>query len=350
MMTKISHNTMKDTINDLKLFSQTNYCKKFLRINYDNIDDKSLEVHAEISSACFRQAFEYYNTAINSPITTSPLLYSYCLNNMAKGMTYLLTTDEKILNGFRNHGFTVNSSKIKSDLLSTPITINATGATQSLLALTNSSIIKNVDITFDELIKRVPSLRDIYEKSTDSKSYVLRKDEDYEYSMNGEIDENDKIQKIFEKLNITYGYQEWKNETKLWIPISGQKIIEENEKNYIYLDTFVLPFEIDNEIAVINQIFVTYLIIMGYGMLVRYNAHKWEKFIDSKSSDENVLISTSISSCVESFLNIIHYLLFNYNYIEEKYTDNKVKDLLQEKETIDIIEEKLVERLKEGLR
>ena len=89
---------------------------------------------------------------------------------------------------------------------------------------------------------------------------------------------------------------------------------------------------------------------MGYGMLVRYNAHKWEKFIDSKLSDESVLISMSITVCMNIFFNIVHSLLFNYIYIEEKYDDEKVKELLQEKETIDIIERKLVDRMNISLR
>lgn len=349
MKTKISNNVLIDTINDLRLFSQTNYCKRFLKNKFENICDSDLELHSEISSACFRQAFEYYNTAKNSPITTSPLLYSYSLNNMAKGLTYLLTLDDKILAGFKNHGFTLTSSKIKNNLLNTPLTINSTGAIQSLLLITNSTIIKNVDITFDDLIKRVPSLSDIYEKSTNNYSYALKRIEDYEYKINGELRDNDKIHSIFDKMDISYQYHYYSNETSIWVPLTSQTTINSNN-NYIYQDNFILPFIIDDNVCVINQLFITYLIIMGYGMLVRYNAHKWEKFIDSKQSDENILIDISIFSCVNNFFNIVHNLLFDYIYIEEKYNDEKVKELLHEKETMDIIENELVDRISEVIR
>ena len=44
------------------------------------------------------------------------------------------------------------------------ITVNKIGATKALLEITNSSIIENVDISFKDLIKRIPFLNDIYEK------------------------------------------------------------------------------------------------------------------------------------------------------------------------------------------
>lgn len=347
---KISDNVIIDTLNDLRLFTQTNYCKKYLKNNFKGISNEQLELHAEISSACFRQSFEYYDTANNSPITTSPLLYSYCLNNMAKGLTYLQTLDENILKNFKRHGFNISDSNVKNNLLDTMITVNKIGATKALLEITNSSIIENIDISFNDLIKRIPFLNDIYEKSVSDKSYVMKKTNDYEYILNGKLDENNEIAMLFKKINFQCGYNPYDNISMIWVPMSGQDFIKENKSNLMYLDYLIIPFVVNEDIKPINQLFITYLVIMGYGMLVRYNAHKWEKFIDSKLSEESVLISMSITVCMNIFFNIVHSLLFNYIYIEEKYDDEKVKKLLHENETVDIIQEQLVKRAREELR
>lgn len=342
---KISNNIILDTLNDLKLFTQTNYCKNYLKNKFEMITEEELEIHSEISSACFRQAFEYYNNANNSNITTSPLLYSYCSNNMAKGLTYLESLDEDILKNFKRHGFNISDQNVKNSLLDTTITVNKIGATRALLEITNSSIIENIDISFNDLIRRVPILNDIYEKSLNEKAYVLKIINEYEYETAGLINQNDNIYKYLNKLNFQIGHNQYSNTSTIWLPMSGQDYVEENKNNFLYLDYFIIPFIHDKNIKIINPLFITYLIIMGYGMLVRYNAHKWEKYIDSKSSGESVLITMSITVCMNIFFNIVHNILFKYIYIEEKYNDKKVKELLHEKETIDIIENELVERL-----
>lgn len=72
---------------------------------------------------------------------------------------------------------------------------------------------------------------------------------------------------------------------------------------------------------------------MSYGMLVRYNAHKWEKFVDKKSSTEAILIELSVKNAVINYYYQIHYLLFNYYYELDSYNDLDVKKVINDSTT-----------------
>ena len=88
-------NPVQSTFNDVKLFEQNSYCYNYLKKRFPDKTAEELKEHSEISSSCFRQASEYYNAASSVSISTSPLLYSYALNNLLKGVCYLITFDEK---------------------------------------------------------------------------------------------------------------------------------------------------------------------------------------------------------------------------------------------------------------
>ena len=65
-------------------------------------------------------------------------------------------------------------------------------------------------------------------------------------------------------------------------------------------------------------------------MLVRYNAHKWENFIDPKISKESTLIAMSVDVCVNDFLTLLHQKLLGYTYIEDKYDEYNVKKVIRD--------------------
>ena len=60
--------------------NKTHPTQKYYNQYREQSDSMLPKLHAEISSACFRQSFEYYDTANNSPITTSPLLYGVSID------------------------------------------------------------------------------------------------------------------------------------------------------------------------------------------------------------------------------------------------------------------------------
>lgn len=120
---RLSKDPNSFTINDLKLFEQTNYCFDYIKdLNQDKFDNEIMK-HAEIASACFRQASEYYKAANSVSLSTSPLLFSYAFNNLLKGTCYLMSFKEDIINGFGKHGFVVDNKEIADNILKSKISL-----------------------------------------------------------------------------------------------------------------------------------------------------------------------------------------------------------------------------------
>lgn len=115
--TKTSNNPLKDILADLQLFQQTNYCYNYIKNKYPDGEDAKILYSSEVASACFRQANEFIISAQNANLSTNPLLYSYALNNFAKGMAYLLYLDEEMLKYFKDHGFCISDNNIKDNIL-----------------------------------------------------------------------------------------------------------------------------------------------------------------------------------------------------------------------------------------
>lgn len=75
--------------------------------------------------------------------------------------------------------------------------------------------------------------------------------------------------------------------------MAGNIISRAREQRYYCLINMKCKTNIEEGIKDINIACYCYLLIMAYGMLVRYNAHKWESFIDRKKSKESTLIELS---------------------------------------------------------
>ena len=142
--TKISTNPLKDILADLQLFQQTNYCYDYIKNKYPDDDETKILYSSEVASACFRQANEFIISAQNANLSTNPLLYSYALNNFAKGMAYLLYLDEEMLKYFKDHGFYISDDNIKDNILETNITIKQSGVPTFILKLFNNVVFKKV--------------------------------------------------------------------------------------------------------------------------------------------------------------------------------------------------------------
>lgn len=163
--------------------------------------------------------------------------------------------------------------------------------------------------------KRIPNTKGYFEMyCSDFKQIEQRKEIAEDYGIHGTYD--DRINTLHIGFNI-------KGKEK----ISNDDAIK---NNLFYNEYLILPNKFENGIYCINLMFYCYLLIMGYGMLVRYNAHKWENFIGPKISKESTLIAMSVDVCVNDFLTLLHQKLLGYTYIEDKYDDSNVKKVIQD--------------------
>lgn len=331
--TRLAKEPFNSTINDLKMFEQTQYCFDFIKKGNSDRLDEEIMAHAEIASACFRQASEYYKAANDVSLSTSPLLFSYAINNLLKGACYLITFNEEIINGFGKHGFEVKNEEITDNILKSKITIKEYGAMVSLLKLFNNSL-NSQKIEFDKLLRHIPGISDIYFKTTDIMPLLAEKNKNdiSEYIIEGDK-LNEEIQDIMQEVGIIGNVIPREQRCICCINMKCKERIKQgiySEENMYYQKYFIIPEKFDEGIKDINIAFYCYLLIMAYGMLVRYNAHKWEYFIDRKNSKEATLIEISVANAVMNFYYQIHYILFQYYYELDSYNDIDVKKVIKE--------------------
>lgn len=330
---KNSISPIEDILKELSLFKQTTYCFEHLKKNFPDITDCEIAEHAQVASSCFRQAFEFYTSAKSANITTSPLLYSYSLNNFAKGLIYLSSFDSKMTDFFKKHGFKVENKNINNNLLESLITIEKSGPPTAILMLLDNHIIEKQTISFRKLLEHIPEIADIYTKITHYCSHTAKLNESYyEFKSENWDAESQDLKDVADYIKCVGTYSPQAGVCYTQFSMASKKIIEDNciEDNIYYKDMIILPIKLTEGIFSINVMYYSYLIIMAYGMLVRYNADKWEKFIDTKISNESILIKESILECVKIFIIHIHMLLFNYTYENLKYSDDNVKKVIKD--------------------
>lgn len=332
---KISNDPLKDILADLQLFQQTNYCYNYIKSQYPEVEENKILYSSEIASACFRQANEFMVSAKAANLSNNPLLYSYALNNFAKGMAYLLYLDEEMLNYFKEHGFKIPDNNIGDNILETNITLKQCGVPTFILRLCNNIILKKQEISFELLLSQIPEISDIFNKTTLKMSNVAKRvpntKADFEMYCGG-FNQIEQRKEISEEYGIHGTYDDRINILHISFNMKGKEKIEHDDaikNNLFYNEYLILPNKFEDGIYCLNLMFYCYLLIMSYGMLVRYNAHKWERFIDPKTSKESTLIAMSVEICVNDFLTLLHEKILGYTYIKEKYDDYNVKKVIR---------------------
>lgn len=333
---RVSKNPIDSTLNDLKVFEQRQYCFDYIKENSQGKTDDEISQHAIISSACFRQASEYLTASNNVSLSTKPLLLSYALNNLLKGVCYLKSFDNDILIGFTDHGFKVQDKNIKKSILNSKINIKQHGAVISLLKLFGNEL-NSQEIDFNKLLRHIPGIEDIYFKTTNIISLVSiqNKNDNSQYLIVGDK-LNDEIKEIMKEFGLICNIDTRSNSCICYTNMKCKQKIKDgtyDEGNLFYQDYLILPEKFEEGIKDINIVFYCYLLIMSYGMLVRYNAHMWEEFIDKKTSKESTLIELSIENATYNFYAQLHYLIYGYYYKVDEYNDLRVKRVINDSTT-----------------
>ncbi len=326
-------NSVKMTFDDLKMFEQTKYCYDFLKKEFPNETDDEIKRHSQIASSCFRQANEYYVSASNSSISINPLLYSYALNNLLKGVCYLKTFDPKILKLFKAHGFKVDEAFLKDDILKSKTTImKQKGAVHALLELYNNSL-NNQNIDFYKILRHIPGIENYYYRTVGSISFIGEKSSNNKGHYFCGISFDVETKNIFRKMHIVGNVLKKEKMILAELTLATMSLFENgtiDRGNVYYKNHINIPEEYEEGLKDINIAFYCYLLIMSYGMMVRYNADIWEKYIDKKTSLSSVLVELSIPAAITNFYFQIHYLLYGFYYVEERVVETDIKRIINE--------------------
>lgn len=333
---KITSNSFESTLNDLKMFEQNQYCYNYIKNIFPSENEDKIKEHAEISAACFRQANEYYIASQTVTLSTKPLLLSYAFNNILKGICNLKYFDEKILGNFSRHGFEVKNQDIVDNVLNLKINLKSHGAVISLLKIFNNEITPQ-KIELYKLLRHIPGLEEVYYKTTGEVSLLSRQDknDDSEFVIIGD-NLTPEIEEITQEFGLVGQLNSRDNNYYCYLNMSYKRKISNGEfkkDNILYKQYLILPEKFNEGIKDINVMVYCYLLIMAYGMLVRYNADKWEKYIDRRSSKEATLIELSIYNAVIHFYYQAHFILFGYFYKEDSYNDLDVKRVIKNSTT-----------------
>ncbi len=338
---KLVKDPIKSTFDDLKLFEQNNYCFKYLKDNYPNIEEVELLYHAEIASSSFRQADAYYKSASDASINTSPLLYSYALNNLLKGVCYLKSFDKDILDGFNSHGFKLDREYLEEDALNSKVTfMKYHGAVHSLLKLYGNDLSAPQDIPLYKLLRHIPDLDSFYYETVGSISLIgtnNKRDND-EFIFNG-LNINDETKSILTGFSMMINSIPRQKICSGFLTVKTQGLLRDkifDSNNIFYKNYLNIPEEYIEGLKSINISFYCYLLIMAYGMMVRYDANIWEKYVDKKNSKYSTLIELSINNSVLNFYFQMHNQLFGFYYEDDNYNELDIKHIIDDS-TADIM-------------
>lgn len=332
---KLVKDPVKSTFDDLKLFEQNNYCFRYLKDNNPDTEESKLLYHSEIASSSFRQAYEYYKSASVASINTSPLLYSYALNNLLKGVCYLKSFDKDILDGFNSHGFKLERKHLKEDALNSKVTfMKYHGAVHSLLKLYDNDLSAPQDIPLYKLLRHIPNLGGFYYEAVGSISLIATKNKrEYDELIFNGSNINEETKSILNGFAMMISPIPQRDVCSGYLTVKTNKLIKDNifDLNNIFYKNYInIPEEYDEGLKSINVSFYCYLLIMSYGMLVRYDANIWEKYVDKKNSRYSTLIELSINNSVLNFYFQMHNLLFGFYYEDDSYTELDIKQIIND--------------------
>lgn len=322
-----SKNPAKEILEELSLFEQTLHCEKFIRKTYKNVTNDIVSKNSKIASACFRQAKEYLMAGNSATISTSPLLYSYCLNNYAKGMTYLSSSDEHLLKGFRGHGF---KSRTRSLVTESSIKIRKGGVINSLCSLVqHDSLSPGTLLTFEDIITLIPGIQNALYISTEYVSKIAYKGKDDNYLL-CMFDNEDNFNYSHPDFTFDGTFYKSRDDDLHYLDIrfsiegnsqiAALNGLRYNNENYIFM-----PSNLNGKEILLQPMVASYLLLMHYSMYVRYRAHDWDEIVDPKTSNTFTLIDLSIQNAVATFISDMHRFLTNKDIVLETYTDKNVE-------------------------
>lgn len=285
---KYSNKPFEDTLNELMLFRQMMYCKKYITTRYRTLADDEINSKAKIASACFRQASQFYDSANFAMLSTAPLLFSYCVNNLIRGFAFLNCTDDNILKNLQKHGFSVKKENLKGNILDSTIEIKNKGVVNGIQLILRDKNIKSQDISFEMLLSHISEISNIFRITSNRPSKIAKRFNDQENSYEIQLVEHDRdindLKEVCDYIGMIGSFCGKNSKFYCGINIRGVEVIKQEnmERNLFYKDYIILPQELEDGIYSLNILFYTYLLIMSYGMIVRYNADKWEDYIDQR--------------------------------------------------------------------
>ena len=341
----------------LGLFESNKFVSDKLRENFKSMDLGIIDQRTENIVYSIRQAREFFESSEQVSLLTSPLLLSYGMLNLAKALVYYLSSESTdFTNHFKKHGITVPYDDNKNLLADGSIKFFGIGTYSQLSNIYGEEQHNNLEISVKEILSQIPDLGDMFVLTYNEKPrVVLLKKIDYGYSMGDLASDHDKIWFEIKSMADLYKdsgfiFESTGSYITIFQTAAATKPIEEYGiilKSISSIDFFRTIPVINGQIINLKEPSLYYLLIFCYGMLARYQATKWGKYVDPNFSKEAELISKSIIISRNRFLHLVVNLFYNED-IQFRYSEEQIAK--SKREMADYVYDDVMERLNRELR
>ena len=346
----------------LGLFQSKQFVKDKLKIKYPTISEPELDIRTDSIIYCIRQAREFFVSAQQVSVLTSPLLLSYGMLNLGKALVYYRSpegTDFKDL--FKKHGLKFQRNDEAKSFADEYIEIRKNGTYPQIAKSYDQIAYENIQISLKNLLSQVPDLAEMYQFIYNEypRVFPLYKGKG---TKNICMNSGENCQKFIEKFNelkpIIFDLHKISREIFNSNEVTTISILENfrgtDTKTLKELDLIIPSVSgveyfcavpvIESKAIVLKELSIHYLLIFSYGMLSRYHALKWGRFIDPNFSIEAEIINKSIQVSRSRFLHLLVGYLFGEDFKFKKFIEKPEKNIAL---TDDELKERIVKVLRD---
>ena len=323
---------------------------KFSSMSLDELTSRTEQIIYSI-----RQAREFFNSANEVTVLTSPLLLSYGMLNLGKALVYFQSSvGEQISESLHRHGLTASDNASAKSLADECVTLKGYGAYPAIANCFGQVPYADITLDLKALLSQIPDLMNTYEliyKERSSLSIFNNKKSEY---VTTDIFEETRYFGLIDHYLREHHIRVCHSSKNVHILQAAAASTPLNKLDCMVRSTanidFFRKFPIVNSVPIIlKEASLYYILIFSFGMLARYHSIRWGKYINPDISSEAEIIIKSVGVARERFLHLIVNGLF-----EEEFEFKKEAQFKTGKEVgsldFDTLYNKLVDKYEDDLR
>lgn len=352
LMAKIifTDNPQREIWSLLGLFESKKFVSDKLKERFPSLSEEALQTRTDGVTYSVKQAREFFSSSDQVSLLTRPLLLSYGMLNLGKALVFYKSPEDTIFESyFKSHGLNFATCASDQSLANEHVEIKRSGTYLEISHFFSQQAYPNKRISIKDLLSQIPDLSDmfifVYKEGPDV--MPLKKSKlgysvgcstehsiQYEEKMKG-IGQYLKENKVKRQTFMS----EHGNSIHLMPPI-GKTLVELDLslRSISGVEYFRIFPMINLEPLILREASIHYMLIFSYGMLARYQAARWGKYIDPNFSNEAEIINKSIFICKIKYLQLLVCYLFETEFrfmdsieMTENDIDDKISELLQRK-------------------
>jgi len=336
----------------LGLFESSKFVHDKLKQTFPSMSEDDLQIRTDGITYSVRQAREFFSSSDQVSLLTRPLQLSYGMLNLGKALVYYKSPDNiSFENYFKSHGLHFVGSSSMQSLANEYIEIKESGTYPTISPFLSQRAYPNKSVNLKELLSQIPDLFDMFTLVYKEVPNIMPlKASKLGYSVGGS---NEYLSQIKEKMQ---GIETYLGENKVGMsvfcgstgfsihfmppfmppPAKTLKELDLSLASVSGVEYFRIFPIVDLQPLILKEASIHYMLIFSYGMLARYQAARWGKYIDPNYSNEAEIINKSIFICKMRYLQLLAGYLFETEF--------------QFSDSIEIPENEIVDKISEVIK